>query len=87
MESLKGDAAGVDWVEVTDSFVSVSAIAARASSAIWGAVVLHDRQVASETGLCQLRHYGVTEKLHRFLDLFVGQATATIKFEDALCHP
>ena len=33
-KSLKGDAAGVDGVEVTDSFTSVSAIAARASSVV-----------------------------------------------------
>ena len=33
-ESLKGDAAGVDGVEVTDSFTSVSTIAARASSVV-----------------------------------------------------
>ncbi len=84
---MKGDAAGVDGVEITDSFASVSAMAVRASSAIWETVVLHHRRVVTEIGLCQLRHYGVTEKLHRFLDLFVGQATATIKFEDALCHP
>ena len=60
-ESLKGDAAGVDGVEVTDSFTSVSAIAARASSVVWEAIVLHHRQVVTETGLCQLRHNGLTE--------------------------
>ena len=62
-ESLKGDAAGVDGVEVTDSFTSVSAIAARASvgSVVWEAVVLHHRQVVTETGLCQLRHNGLAE--------------------------
>ena len=60
-ESLKGDAAGVDGVEVTDSFTSVSAIAARASSVIWEAIVLHHRQVVTETGLCQLRHNGLAE--------------------------
>ena len=60
-ESLKGDAAGVDGVEVTDSFTSVSAIAARASSVVWEAVVLHHRQVVTESGLCQLRHNGLAE--------------------------